>query len=283
MTMKGFVHRLVSDVRWIAAFVITWSTLFLGFYLPLDDRIDQMDVPLQDSWRRLSLSMQTNRLGGMLTMGELDDLPDAMNATLSRFMDNEAELISRILLTESDQSKLESPFQLVEYENALATLQESIRREAAASKVGLAAEVLDGLPQHSTGVDNPSFLWVDFALAKHLLSLSIACQPERIDAFETLLTDSQVPEDRGLRISRFRLQMLANMASVQQLIRTLPLRGSEAKELGLPSPYWERPALYVGGVMLQKAGPAPDDKVTLDLLVEGFHYHNLAVKGGSGK
>jgi len=47
MTMKGFVHRLVTDVRWVAAFVITWSTLFLGFYLPLDDRIDQMDVPLQ--------------------------------------------------------------------------------------------------------------------------------------------------------------------------------------------------------------------------------------------
>ena len=30
------------------------------------------------------------------------------------------------------------------------------------------------------------------------------------------------------------------------------MRGSEAQAFGLPSPYWEKPALFVGGLMIEK-------------------------------
>lgn len=272
LMMKGWYYRLMADARWIVAFLVLWSVLFIGVYLPFDRRIEQMDQPLERAWERLSQSIQTNRLGSLLAFDRLDQLAENMDQSFSSFMDSEAELISRILLTESDQRKLESGFQLVEYENAVANLKEHLRREAKDQKVTLAPAVLDGMPEPVIETEKPSLLWVDYAFAKHLLALAIACRPNEIHAFQTLTSiDGPVPE-RGLRTSQFRLQLTGDMAAIQQLLRTLPMRGSEAQAIGLPSPYWEKPALFVGGLMIEKTGPTPDDQVRLNLLAEGFHY-----------
>ena len=63
--MKGWYYRLMADARWIVAFLVLWSVLFIGVYLPFDRRIEQMDQPLERAWERLSQSIQTNRLGSL--------------------------------------------------------------------------------------------------------------------------------------------------------------------------------------------------------------------------
>ena len=72
--MKGWYYRLMADARWIVAFLILWSVLFIGVYLPFDRRIEQMDQPLERAWERLSQSIQTNRLGSLLAFDRLDQL-----------------------------------------------------------------------------------------------------------------------------------------------------------------------------------------------------------------
>lgn len=274
--MKALFQSLVSDTRTL----LLWLTLIvLGYFvvlIPVDQKVKSLNRPLEEAWQRLGAAINTNRLGATLDLQNMNQMATDMESQFAHFTDAEAELISRVLLSESDQAKITQPFQLVEFENALVTLEEQLKREAGVKKVTLEAGVYEGLPHHDVTVQEPRLLWADLAFSRYILTLAIECQPVRIFDFQTLNRtvdpEGGSSEHHRLHPSRFRMRMQGTMETVHRFLRALPLRGSEAEAAGLPVPYWEKPALFLEGILVKKAAAQPSDLVELQLVINGFIY-----------
>ena len=280
--MKALFQSLVSDTRTL----LLWLVLIvLGYFvvlIPIDQKVKALNRPLEEAWQRLGAAMNTNRLGATLDLQNMNQMAADMESQFALFTDAEAELISRVLLSETDQAKVTQPFQLVEFENALVTLEEQLKREAGEKKVTLEAGVYEGLPHHDVSITEPQLLWADLAFARYMLTLAIECRPVRIFDFQTIIRTSD-PEavmsvQHRLHQSRFRLRMQGTMEAAHRFLRALPLRGSEAEAAGLPVPYWEKPALFLEGVLIKKAVAQPSDLVELQLVINGFIYQKTTEK-----
>jgi len=283
--MKVLLQKLASDTRSILGLTVGVILVYLAILIPVDRKVASLDRPLELAWEGLRMSIHTNRLGGALDLNAMNEIATDMESSFSKFTDAEAELISRILLEETDQSKLTQPFQLVEYENALVTLEEQLKKESAAKKVAMDPGIYPGLPRHVVSLSEPNWLWADLAFARFILSLAIECQPDKITAFETLqgstLEDEGMEEDHRLHRSKFRLRFESDMDIAQTFLRALPLRGSEAQPDGLPAPYWNKPSLFADGILLRKAAAQQGDKVDLQLVIDGFIYHKTLTEEAS--
>ncbi|MDA0751267.1 MAG: hypothetical protein O2964_11215 [Verrucomicrobia bacterium] len=274
--MKALFQSLVSDTRTLLLWVVL---IILGYFvvlIPVDQKVKSLNRPLEEAWQRLGAAINTNRLGATLDIQHMNQMATDMESQFTQFTDAEAELISRVLLSETDQAKISQPFQLVEFDNALVTLGEQLRREAGVKKVTLEAGVYDGLPHHDVTISEPRLLWADLAFSRYILTLAIECQPVQIFDFQTLdrAVDPEVVsrDHHRLHPSRFRIRMQGTMDAVHRFLRALPLRGSEAEAVGLPVPYWEKPALFVEGILIKKAVAQPSDLVELQLVINGFIY-----------
>lgn len=274
--MKTLFQSLVSDTRTLLLWVLL---IFLGYFvvlIPVDKKVKSLNQPLEKAWQRLGSALNTNRLGGTLDLQNMNQMAADIESKFVNFTDAEVELISRILLSETDQSKISQPFQLVEFENALVTLEEQLKREAGAKKVTLEAGVYDGLPHHDVAMTEPRLLWGDLAFARYILTLAIECQLVSVFDFQTLdrlsNADTMSTTQHQLHQSRFRIQMRGNMDAAHRFLRALPLRGSEAEAAELPVPYWEKPALFLEGILVKKAVAQPSDLIELQLVINGFIY-----------
>lgn len=253
--------------------------------IPLDKKVEALNTPLEISWARLGDSINTNQLGGALDIHAMSELTSTMESTFSSFTHAEAELISRVLLPEETQSKMNQSFQLVEYENALVTLEGVLKKNAAERKIALGEGVFQGLPRHDVAFDEPQLLWADLAFADYVLSLAIECQLDSIRQFESLkplaIEDPAITKPHRLHRSRFSMDVQCDMAEVQRFVAALPLRGDEAGRLELPMVHADKPALFVERILLKKAAKGAANQVELQLVLNGFIYHKSLERVGS--
>ena len=252
--------------------------------IPLDRKVQALNTPLQLSWARLGDSINTNKLGGALDIHAMNELTSSMESTFASFTDAEANLISRVLLPEETQAKMEQSFQLVEYENALVALEVFLKKSAAEKTISVGDEVFQGLPRHDVALEEPRLLWAELAFANYLLSLAIECQLDSILRFESLppqLTeDASISKRHRLHRSRFNMSVQCDMAVAQQFLAALPLRGDEAESLELPMVHPEKPALYIERLLLKKTTKGSANQVALELVVNGFTYHKTKERSG---
>ncbi|MBT5928062.1 MAG: hypothetical protein HOH33_15760 [Verrucomicrobia bacterium] len=268
---------MAADTRSLLALVIGIGLFYFLALAPLDEKVNALNVPLEESWAKLGDSIKTNQLGGALDIHAMNELAATMESAFLSFTDAEADLISRILLPEETQIMMGQSFQLVEYQNDLVALEEQLKGDATANKVRLESLVFEGLPRHDVALDEPQLLWADLAFARYLLSLAIECQLDSIDNFETLnsaaVNKTELSEQHRLHRSRFRMNIRCDMSEAQQFLTALPLRGDEAVRAGLPMVHSDKPALFIERILLNKSTDASMNKMNLQLTVNGFIYH----------
>ena len=275
--MIAFFQKMAADTRSMLLLVAGIGLVYFLLLIPVDTKVKSLNLPLEESWAKLGNSIHTNQLGGALDIHAMNELAATMEYTFSSFTDAEADLISRVLLPEEDQAKMGQSFQLVEYENALAALEEQLKKDADSKKVALDALAFEGLPRHDVSLKQPQLLWADLSFARYLLSLAIECRPDSIGVFETLKPGAseilKTAHNALLHQSRFRLHLSCEMFKAQQFLAALPLRGGEAAKVGLPVVHSEKPALFIERIFLKKSADASSNKVDLQLVVTGFIYH----------
>ena len=282
--MISFFQKMAADSKSMIMLALGTCLFYFLVLIPLDKKVQALNTPLQLSWTRLGDSINTNKLGGALDIHAMNELTSSMESTFASFTDAEANLISRVLLPEETQAKMEQSFQLVEYENALVALEVFLKKSAAEKTISVGDEVFKGLPRHDVAVEEPRLLWAGLAFANYLLSLAIECQLDSILRFESLppqLTeDASISKRNRLHRSRFSMSVQCDMAEAQQFLAALPLRGDEAESLELPMVHPEKPALYIERLLLKKTPKGSANQVMLDLVVNGFTYHEIKERSG---
>ncbi len=275
--MISFFQKLAADSRSLLTFILGIALFYFLVLVPLDRKVKGLNKPLETSWAKLGQSINTNKLGGALDINAMNEVTSTMESAFSKFTDAEADLISRVLLPEETQSKMEQSFQLVEYENALVALEGQLLKSAGEKKVVLNPEVIQGLPKHEIGLSEANLLWADLAFAKYILSLAIECHFDSVVSFEWLESTESSDQDQDqphrLHKSRFRMKAYGGMPEAQKFLAALPLRGDEAASRGLPATHLEKPALYIERILMGPSGKDPAKKVDLQLDIHGFIYH----------
>jgi hypothetical protein len=248
------------------------AAYFLLYYLPLARRVDNLDVPLQKAWRKLSLSIdQTNA-----TTIDFLQLSNQLSETRQARTILEAtkkEAATRLQLSADLQSKLNAPFQLVDYEYERSKKMDELDRRARELKTTVDPAVYAGFPEHTADTTEPALLWPALSLTDDLLQTAVRCKVTAIHSLDVPLALTNSPgTDSAVRWSQIPLQLEFTAAAdnAMKFIQSLPLRAEEARAAGLIEVSPQKVPLLLDRLMIRKQSPDKQDEVRVWLRVVGF-------------
>jgi len=268
--MASFQNFKRISILPLAMFALT--AYYLLYYLPLARRVNNLDVPLQKAWRKLSLSIdQTNAT--TIDFLQLSNQLSETRQALTILDTTKKEAATRLQLSEALQNKLNAPFQLVDYENERSKKMDELDRRAKELKTAVDPAVYAGFPEHTADTTEPVLLWPALALTDDLLQTAIRCKVAAIHSLEVPVALTNSPSsDFGVRWSEIPLQLEFTAAADNALrfIRTLPLRPEEARASGLTEVAAQKTPLLIERLMIRKQNPEKQDEVRVWLRVVGF-------------
>ena len=248
------------------------AAYYLFYYLPLARRVNNLDVPLQTAWRKLSLSLdQTNAT--TIDFLQLSNQLSETRQALTILDTTKKEAATRLQLSEALQNKLNAPFQLVDYENERSKKMDELDRRAKEQKTTVDAAVYAGFPEHTADTTEPVLLWPALSLTDDLLQTAVRCKVTAIHSLDVPVALTNSPSsDSGVRWSEIPLQLEFTAAADNALkfIRSLPLRAEEARAAGLTEVSPEKAPLLIERLMIRKQTPERQDEVRVWLRVVGF-------------
>ncbi len=248
---------------------------YVAVYLPLAQRAEALNEPLTSLWPQLANANLRNSPDGGVDLVEAgDDLRTAK--TLLAAMEKESRLVeARIALEAEIRSRMNAPFQLVDYQNERQLRIEQLSQLAKQNQVALEPPVLAGLPEFNTETKEPALLWGQLGFASHLLRTAILC---KVPSIKTLhFPSSQSYPTRGasqdaLEEIPLHLELTGPMSVISKFLLSLPLRAEEIKVHNLPEAAPAKPAMFLDRFLLRKQSPDKADEVSLSVRVCGFIY-----------
>lgn len=256
----------------IPVIVLALAAGYLFVLLPLSQRVDQLNEPLNKAWRNLSAALgQTNNLS--IDFVGLTNQIDATRQAVVALETARQRAAMRSALDAALRERMSAPFQLVDYENERGALQDALRRLAAKHKVTVAPAVFDGFPAHTTDVRQPALLWVQLAFVQELLTAAIQSQVAGIQALSVSSVLTNPPPPNGIRALTeipLQLELVGEAAKVTRFLERLPLRAEEVEAAGLPVTTTNKPALFVERMVLRKQTPDKPEEIRASLRIVGF-------------
>ncbi|HTL17090.1 MAG TPA: hypothetical protein VL793_07630 [Patescibacteria group bacterium] len=245
---------------------------YIFFYMPLARRAASLDAPLNRDWRKLSaLIEQTNS-----TTLDLARLTNQLNETrqaLAQVENTRQEAASRLDLSPDLKAKMNSPFQLVDYQNERSKQIDELDKQAKDQKITVDPPVYAGFPEHTIDTADPSLLWPALELTDELLASAIQCKVTAIHTLDVPLpmTNSPAPEAYG-RWDEIPLQVefTASADSASRFLQSLPLRADELRTAGLPAISTNKAPLFIDRLIIRKQSPEKLDEVRIWLQAIGF-------------
>jgi hypothetical protein len=247
---------------------------YLLVFAPLGRRSQELDEPLLRSWKALASALgQTNALSI-----DFSHITNQLNATREALVVLETarkRTAARLELDASLRSKLDAPFQLVEYQNERSQEIDSLVKLAKQQGVTVEPSALAGLPEHTVDIMQPELLWAALSVADGLLTTALQCKVTAIHSLDAPVTLTNAPTVTGaasLAELPFRLELTGPVQNVARFLQTLPLRGAEARVAGLPDVPVAKPPIFVERLVMKKQTPERPDEVWVSLSAVGFVY-----------
>jgi hypothetical protein len=179
---------------------------------------------------------------------------------------------NRIDFAPEIQQRAKQPFQLLDYDQYRLQAVANLQRFASEKKVTLGTNALAGLPEYTSGKERPSLLWVQLAITDYVLATAINSGVGLIRS-TTLLPNRTLISggEKPLRQEEFslRLELTGPMNCVMTFLLSLPIPGSELKNLKMPELPRPKPALFINKIILKSTGANPND-VYLDAVISGL-------------
>lgn len=247
---------------------ITLTLYFFLFYLPLARKADALNEPLNTSWKQLANSLgktNANRLDFVLITNQLAETRQALDL----FQDSRTRAAARLELGPILRGHLETPFELVEFENARSEKMDELIRKTKELKMGLDPAVLRGFPEHTADIRQPALLWAELSMASDLLDAAVLCKATGLHYLDTSSTSTGEPVSRWNEVT-IEFEFTAAATNAARLLQTLPLRAPEVKALGLPEADPEKVPLLLDRLVIKRVAPEKPDEVRTWVRLAGF-------------
>lgn len=251
--------------------VAALAAYYLLIFVPLQRRAASLDEPLQKDWARLAASLgQTNATA--LDFLHITNQLDETHLAMSVLVDAERSAADRLSLAPAVRAKLNSPFQLFDYEAERGQRMDDLARQTNAQFV-VDPAVFAGFPEHTVDLQQPELLWPALALTQDLLGTALRCKVAEIHSLEVMLpltnALSSVTPMRWTPIP-LQLEFTASAASALRFVQSLPLRADELRAAGLPDAPPDKEPLLLQRLVIRKQNPQKLDEVRVWLRVVGF-------------
>jgi hypothetical protein len=265
-SMNQFQRRSLVPLAGVAL-----ALYYVMVFLPLKKHATDLDVPLQQAWRKLASSLeQSNKdlIDFMFVTNQLAETQDARTA----FDAARERMIARLELPPSVRSRMNGAFQLVDFENERSKEQDELIRLAKQQQVSIEPAVYAGLPDYSLDVRRPELLWPALEMADGLLQSALQ---EKLTAVHTLqssvlLTNTAAGGSDRLAQIPFQIELSGPYTNVSRWLFGLSLRGDELRAAGVSQAASEKPPLFIDRLVIKKQAADKPDDVHVLLRVIGF-------------
>lgn len=267
--------RLSPELRRRSVVPLLAAMLAAGYFLalaPLSRRAAALDVPLQQSWRKLTLALgQTNavRVDFTAITNQLAETRRAIAALESA----RQRALARIQPGETLRTRLSQPFQLVDYDNEVGQRAAALTRLAREHNVALEPSVFAGFPRQTADIREPNLLWAELDFIDQLLRMAIQARVTAIHSVSTLAALTNAPPTNGLAALAelpVQLELSGPAPNVARFLQTLPQRGEELIAAGQTNAPADKPALFIERLVLRKQSPERRDEVRATLRAVGL-------------
>jgi hypothetical protein len=250
---------------------ILLAIYYVVVYQPLANKARDLNAPLDQSWKKLANSVgRTNatQLDFVLITNQLAETRQA----LATFGAARRDASTRLELGPVLRSRLDVPFELVEYQNERSALIDALSRQAAKQKITVDPDVLSGFPEHTADVREPSLLWVELAMVNDLLNGALQSNLKALHSVSVPLVATNVAvadQAKWFQIP-IEVEFTASATNAASFLQGLPLRGDELKAAGLPVVNPEKLPLFIDRIVLRKQSPGQVDEIRGWLRLSGF-------------
>lgn len=238
--------------------------VFFVVFQPLNRRAEALDAELESAWQELH-----SWVGSEMNYPALSDLFQQIQESSESIRRQRRELERRFALSPELQRALETPFQLVDFEEQRFMVAGEIGRLAIENSVHVDASVESNLPNYSSDLESPAWLWAQLEYARQLLLLAITNHVASIHSLRLLPPrDFANDPERGpdWREFRIRLHLSGPAESLHGFLASLPLRTEAIAKSDLPTAPDGKPEMCLNHLVLKRAEDAPE-AVSLDILV----------------
>ena len=246
---------------------------FLLVFRPLAERSRSLDHPLTNVWNRFVAENPSYGTIDDLSLPKIDSELRRARASKQEMEKIQATLVQRHQTEPEVRSRMEAPFQLVDFQNERQQTLEELTQRAKEHQVQLHPSIATNLPHYTAENRHPASLWGQLWLVQNLLDTAIRC---RIPAIESLSLPAMHPHVLNgqsqvyLREIPIRLEMTGPMPVISKFLLSLPMNAAELKAAGLPESAPAKPPFLISKLMLRKTSPQKLDEVKVDLEVAGF-------------
>ncbi len=245
---------------------------FFFVLLPLMQRAQDLDAPLNAAWKKLASTVgETNT--GTLDLAVIAARLRQTEQSLVVVQTAEREAAARVGLNAELRDRLNTPFQLIDFQVEAQKVIDDLTQLAKQQQVTLAPAVVQGFPEYTADVKQPEMLWAELSFIDDLLTLAVNSKVTTIQALNLPLSFTNAPPTNRpppLVQIPVQIELTGPVANVARFLETLPLRLEEIRRQDLPPPPTNKPALFIDRVFLRKETPEKPDEVRLWLRAVGF-------------
>lgn len=250
---------------------ILLAIYYVLFYQPVANKARDLNEPLDQAWKKLANSVgRTNatQLDFVLITNQLAETRQA----LITFDAARKDAAGRLELGPVLRSRLDVPFELVEYQNERSGLIDALSRQAAKQKIVVEPAVLNGFPEHTADVREPSLLWVELAMVNDLLNSALQSHVKALHSVGVPLMATNVAATDQAKWFQIPIEVefTASATNAAAFLKSLPLRGDELKAAGLPVVNPEKLPLFIDRIVLRKQSPDQVDDIRGWMRLYGF-------------
>jgi hypothetical protein len=257
--------------------IIPLAALGLGaFYLfvlvPLSRRANHLDTPLNEAWHKLAVSLEQTNATAIDFLRITNQLYETRQA-LKQLDAAKKQAVARLELGATVRARMQSPFQLFEYEEERSSRADALRKLAKQQAVTIEPAVFAGFPEHTADVRQPTLLWPALSMIEGLLGAAIRSKVATVHTLEAPLKLTQPPPGYGgsrLAEVPLQLEVTGPVSSVARFILSLTLRADETRAAGLSETPADKPPLFIDRLVIKKQSAEKLDEVRVWVRAVGF-------------
>ncbi|MCL4178969.1 MAG: hypothetical protein KJ072_14655 [Verrucomicrobia bacterium] len=246
---------------------------FLAVYQPLSRQVAALDQPLLKTWQDLA------QASAQVTSPDHTQLPK-IDAALQSVQDARAllersrqALVARIRPAPQLTERINSSFQLIEFQNERQLATEQIWRLARQKKVQLDPNLAGGFPEYFADRRQPALLWAQLRLLQDVLNTAVSSEVSRIESISSPAVEVHSAESGRpdyLANVPVEIELVGTANAVQRFLESIPLRAEEILDRGLPEAAPGKPAYFIDRLFLRKEARDKVDEVRLRAVIRGF-------------
>jgi hypothetical protein len=248
------------------------AAYYLFVYLPLNRQSTQLDQPLERSWKQLVNSLGRSNAPTVDFLRVTNQLKETRQA-LSVVDEARRTCAGRLQLGNLARSRMDAPFQLVEFQNERSQDIDILLKLAQQQKVTVDPVVWLGFPEHTADVRQPALLWAALSMVNGLMTTALECKLSAIYALETPLVLTNTPATHGrwsLEEIPIQIEFSGPAANVAAFLEVVPLRAEEVRIPGVKDAPVDKTPLFIQRILMKKQTPEKTDDVRVSLRAVGF-------------